>query len=365
MPPKILQILGTGLNGFVEVEPRHTAGRAGNKLVGFGKDYGRFVKLLHQSAGHYGHNPFVPRRIIDYRRFALLIALGFAHHLLCGAGNLPVHALSLVVVQIYGIAYLCSALFISGDKKVHCNPAALHSAGGIYSGTYLKDNVIYAYLVFVQAGELDYGFKPLSWLFVKPLQSIVCKYSVLSRHQYKVRCYCHNHKVQQGTYLFKGYVVLLRISLHKFKAHSASAEVVEGIVAPLQFRVQHSHRLRQGVIGKMMVTYDEIYAALLCIFYLVHSLYSAVKRYNERIAILQGIVHALVGDAVSLFISVRDIVVHPLCKTAYKGVEERHCSSAVHIIISVDKYSLSILYCRVKTLHRNVHLLHKEWVVEF
>ena len=135
-------------------------------------------------------------------------------------------------------------------------------------------------------------------------------------------------------------------------------------MAILPLRVQHRHSRRNLRFRKMMVADDYVNALGRGIFYLVNGLDSAVQCYNEPETVFRSPVDTLFGHAIALVISVGNVEIHRRSQPADKRIDQCHCCSPVHVIVSIDENLLIAVHCLFKTLHRLVHILHQERVMD-
>jgi hypothetical protein len=144
----------------------------------------------------------------------------------------------------------------------------------------------------------------------------VRQHPVLSPYGDKIGGDAHNQKVQQRKKLFKGDTLYLGISLNQLKAHSASAKIIERIMAILALRVQYGNGSRKFFVRKMMVANDNIDAFGSSVSHFLHCLDTAVKGNYQLETVLCGPINTLAGDTVTLVITVRDVEIDALCKAA-------------------------------------------------
>ena len=180
----------------------------------------------------------------------------------------------------------------------------------------------------------------------------------------KVGGYAHHQQVEQRDEGFEGDVVLLRISLHELEAYSAAAKVVERIAVVLALGIQHGHRRRQFLFGKMMVADDDIDAVSCRDLDFLNGLDAAVEGNQQAEAIVSRPLYALVRHSVSFFVTVGNVEIHLVGKALQEGIHQRHGGSAINIIIAIHENLLSPFNCLVQTLHGLVHILHQEGVMQ-
>ena len=114
----------------------------------------------------------------------------------------------------------------------------------------------------------------------------------------------------------------------------------------------------------MVVAHNHIYSPLLGILYLLHRLDSAVEGNKKGISPFMGPVNSLVGNAVPLVIPHRNVILQVLGKGTQKCIYKGNCRCTVYIVVSVNQNFLIVLYSPVHTLHRLLHILHKERVMQ-
>ena len=172
-------------------------------------------------------------------------------------------------------------------------------------------------------------------------------------------------QVQQRNQLRELYTVVLRKGLHEFEAHSTAAQVLVGIGVILAFGIQDGHRRRQHLVGHVMVTDDEVYSALTCIGYLLHSLDAAVEHNHQSHARLSGIIHTLARHSVTLLISVGDVIVDIGIILLQESIHQCNGCASVHIVVSIHQDALLTAKSSIEPGHCLVHILEQERVKQF
>ena len=113
-----------------------------------------------------------------------------------------------------------------------------------------------------------------------------------------------------------------------------------------------------------MVADDHVYTLRLGIFDLLVRLDAAVKGDDQPEAAVACPVDAFVGKAVTFVVAVRDIEIHLRGISLQERIYEGYSCGSVHIIVPVHQDLLFGCYGFPHPVHRNVHILHQEWVVE-
>ena len=188
--------------------------------------------------------------------------------------------------------------------------------------------------------------------------------AVLPDHRHEVGGNADHQQVEQRDQGLERNAELLRIGLHELEAHAAAGQVVEGILAVLTLGVQHRHGLRKRFLRKMVVADNHLQALAAGVFDLVDGLDAAVERDDELEAAVRGPVDALVGHAVALVVAVGNVEIHLVGETLDEGIDQRDGGRAVHVIVAVDQDLLAGGDGAVQPLHRLVHVLHQEGIVE-
>src|SRR5574344_2360321 len=114
----------------------------------------------------------------------------------------------------------------------------------------------------------------------------------------------------------------------------------------------------------MMVANNHVYALCSGIVHLFNGLDAAVKGDDQAEISFGSPVDAFVRYSISLIIAVRDIEIDIACETLYERKDKCHRRGAVDIIISVDKNLLARHDSLVQPLHRHVHILHEERIMQ-
>ena len=113
-----------------------------------------------------------------------------------------------------------------------------------------------------------------------------------------------------------------------------------GIGVILALGIQDGHRRRQHLVRHVMVTDDEVYSALTCIGYLLHSLDAAVEHDHQSHARLGSIIHTLARHSVTLLIAVGDVIVDIGIILLQESIHQCNGCASVHIIVSIHQYAL-------------------------
>ena len=113
-----------------------------------------------------------------------------------------------------------------------------------------------------------------------------------------------------------------------------------------------------------MVANDEVDTLLFCIGNFFDGFDAAIKYDDKLHACLVGIIHTLFGYSVTLIIAVGNIIIDVGVELLQKLVDQRNGSRSIHIIISVDKNPFFLSHRLIQTVHCNIHILHKEWIMQ-
>ena len=216
----------------------------------------------------------------------------------------------------------------------------------------------------VYAREPYHRLQTLAWSFVQLLETVVCQNAVLAGDTHQVRGNADRQQVQQGNQLGKWYPVTGGVGLDQLEADSAAAQVVEGVAAVLAFGVEHRRRVRQFVFRQMVVADYHVHAQPGGVCDLLSGLDAAVEHYHERETVLRGPVYALVGQAVTLIVAVRYVIVYAGAEFTKEGIYQSHGGGAVHVVVAVHKYLLAAGQGPVQTFDGGVHILHEKRIVE-
>ena len=118
------------------------------------------------------------------------------------------------------------------------------------------------------------------------------------------------------------------------------------------------------VIRHVMVADDKVYTALARILHFVGRLDAAVQSYDQRASLLLGIIHSTERYAVSLGVTVGNIIVDVRIEGAQEPIHQCHSRSAVHIIITVYQYLLAVIHGLRQTLLCLSHAHHQHGVMQ-
>ena len=136
------------------------------------------------------------------------------------------------------------------------------------------------------------------------------------------------------------------------------------ICRPRQLGVQYGCCRRQHVVGDMMVADDEVYAPLTGVCHLVRGLDAAVEDDEEAHSLFGRHVYGGARYAIAVLGARRDIVVDVGVVVSQVLVDQSDGGGAVHVIVSVDHYSLLRPHCPVESGDGAVHVGHQERIVE-
>ena len=116
----------------------------------------------------------------------------------------------------------------------------------------------------------------------------------------------------------------------------------------------------------MVVADDEVDALAVGVFDAFHGLDAAVEGDDEFEAVVGRIVDAFDGDAIAFLVAVGDVELDLLLleERLEVGVDHRHGSGAVHIIVAIDQDFLAVVDGLKHAFDGLVHVLHEEGVVE-
>ena len=208
------------------------------------------------------------------------------------------------------------------------------------------------------------GFQPYAGLAVYLLQTIVGKYTVLTRQRHHIRRNAYRHQVQILQQILEREVSLALKSRYQFEAYAATAQLLVRIGGVLPLGIQHCPRLRQLLGRKMVVADDEIHAFLLCESNLFMSLYSAIEADYQLEIVVGCPFHALERHAIALLVAVGYIVIYFGIELLQIREHESHGRRSVHVVIPVNEYLLLRLYRQHDAFHRLIHVIHQERVVQ-
>ena len=114
----------------------------------------------------------------------------------------------------------------------------------------------------------------------------------------------------------------------------------------------------------MVVAHDEIDSQRLGIGNLLDSLNAAIEYYDKLYACRVRIIDTSFRDAVTIFVPVGNIVIYIRRKLLQKLIHQRNGCCAVNIVVAVNKYALFLAKSLVEPFNGNIHILHKERIME-
>lgn len=121
--------------------------------------------------------------------------------------------------------------------------------------------------------------------------------------------YADCNEVEQGFQVFFMLILLfIRKTLHEFVSHHRNPTMFERVGIFFQFRIEDCCSARKFVVGHVMVADDEVYIFAFGVSYFLHCFYTAVESDNECNSAFFGIVYTLRRNAISLVITVGDII---------------------------------------------------------
>ena len=361
---EVFQQVGTALNGLVQVESRHAAGRTGHESVRFGEHDGGAVIGLYQPGSDDAHHALVPLRVKDDGRILMRQAFPLGDHVQGLLGDFPVDIFALVVVVVDLLADAEGGLVVRSRQQFHRQASALHPARRVDARSDFEHDVVDAHVAGLQFGEVDHGQQALAGIFVEPAQAEMGQHAVLAHHGHQVRRNAHHQQVQQRKQRLKRNVVPLGIALYQLEAHAATGQVVERIVAVFPLGIQDRDRFRKSLFRKMVVADNHIDSLVAGVFHLFDGLDAAIQGDDQGETVVRGPVDAFVGDAVPLVISVRDVIVDLLRKTPQEGIDQGHRRGTIHIIIAIDQDLFALGNRLADPLHGGVHIGHQEGIVQ-
>jgi len=188
--------------------------------------------------------------------------------------------------------------------------------------------------------------------------------SVLLYDRYDVGGNAHGTEVEQRYQSGERNVVVLGESLHEFKSHATSAEVLERERVVRTFRVEYGHGRWHHLVGHVVITDDEIYAKALGIFYLLDGLDATVKDDDEFDTRLMGKVDSLLAHSISLVVSVGYVVVDVGIELLQKLIYQGNGGAAIYVVVSIDEDALLAPHRIIEAVNGYVHVLHEEWIDE-
>ena len=79
---------------------------------------------------------------------------------------------------------------------------------------------------------------------------------------------------------------------------------------------------------------------------------------------LDSIVHTHNGHAISLVVTVGNIVVDVTVELLQETINQCYCRTSVHIIVAIDHDTLLTSHRLVEPFHCHIHILHQERVMQ-
>ena len=151
---------------------------------------------------------------------------------------------------------------------------------------------------------------------------------------------------------------------HQLEGHPHAGQGLEGIGAVGPAGVHHRLRGGERLFALMVIGDDQVHPKPGGMADLLHSGDAAVHRDDEGDALGMERVDGGAAQAVALFHPVGDIGRHPAPPAAEKMGEQAGGSDAVHVIIPVDRYGLSLRQGAGDPGHRPVHIPHGKGVLQ-
>ena len=364
MSAEVLQKVCAALDGGIEIEALHAAGGAGDEAVALGEHHRGLIESFHEARRHDTHHALVPLRAVHYGCVLAGESLSVLHHLERFGRDFAVDILAVVIVFVDPLGDDHGLPLLFGGEQFHGETSAFHSAGCVDARTQLEHDIVDAHVSRLQVAQVHESAEAVAGILVEGLEAVVGEHAVFAGHENEVRGDTHGAEVQQRFQRVERDAVLLGIALHQLEAHSAAAEVVEGIAVVRAFRVQHRHCGGKFLLGKMVVAHDHVDALLLSEADLLYGLDSAVQRDDEGVATFLGGFDTLDREAVAFVVAVGNIKVDGGGIPLDEGVHQRNGGGAVHVVVAVNEDLFPGDDGLVQPFHGDVEVFHEEGVVE-
>ena len=362
---EVLEQVCTALDGLIDVEPGHAAGRTGSHaVVVAGENHAGLVEDLRQARGHNADDAAVPLFVEEDDGLVLVAvlqchddAVGFLRH-----GLVQVLALLVVLVDLLG--QLHGLLLVPFDEECYGLAACLHTSGCVDARPYLEDDVPQGNLPAPESAHLHERLDAGAGSAVELAQAVVGQDAVLAHDGHDVGSDADGTEVEQGDELRELDAVVQGKSLNQLEANAAAAEVLVGVGVVEALGIEHSHSRRQLRARHVMIADDEVDALLLGIGNLVGSLDATVEHDDKPHARLAGIIDTLARDAVAVVVAVGNVIVYVAGELLQEAIHECHCRATIHIVVAIDEDALLASEGFVEAVHGLLHVLKEERVVQ-
>ena len=188
--------------------------------------------------------------------------------------------------------------------------------------------------------------------------------AVLVCYRYNICRDSYCYKVEQWDELRERYAIVLGEGLHELEADTTTTEMLEGVGVILALGIEDGHCRRHHLVGHMMIADNKVDALFLGIGYLLDGLDTAIEDNDQFNTSLLSIVYSFLTYAISLFITVGDIVFNVRIEPLQEFVHQRNSCASIYIVVAVHHDTLFASHCVIQTIHGHVHILHQEGINE-
>ena len=309
MTTKVFQQIATRFNGFINIETGHRTSRTGSYIAGTGQDHRRTIIFFRQTRGHDTDDALMPFFVVHHDTLAFFQILARLQNTGSFFGDILIEVFTSLVVGIDFHSHFLGQFDIVGHEQIHCFGSRMDTTRSIQTRTNLEHDIADGDFLVVQIANMDNGFQPHAGIGIELLESVISQNTVFVGDGHNIGSNAHSHQIEQRNKLRERNLVVLRKSLHQFKANPATRQIVVRIGGIGTLGIQHGHRIGQFVIGFVMVADDEVYTFLFGISNFLHRLDTAVEHNHQRKMVVGSKVDALIRNAVTFHIAVGQIIV--------------------------------------------------------
>ena len=190
--------------------------------------------------------------------------------------------------------------------------------------------------------KLAYGH---SGLPVYHIETIFDHGPVLIFERYNVRNGSNSNKIKETVKSTLWHVLPDSYCLSKFESHTASCQVLIGIIALLLFRI-YKYAVCLNTVDSMMICYNYFHSKFhgICNFILGYT--AAVNCYQKSGSIIEDAPDCILVKPVAVCKSRRNVMGQIIRKLSEKSFQNAYRSNTVCVIVSIYAYFSTLIYFR-------------------
>ena len=279
-------------------------------------------------------------------------------------GYLFIQFAPLFVVLVDALALLADYGAVFGQQQIHSFLPIHHPSGGIQARTDLEDDVADGDFLSAQTTYVNHALQSHARATVDLSQAIIRQNTVFPGDGHDVRCDTDSRQFQQPFDIRKREVVVHPECLHELKPYTTTRKMLIRIVRIRPFRIEDSHRIRQFVVGHVVVADNKIYPPLLGVGDFFDCLNATIQGDNQGYAMFLSVLNASERDTVALIVTIRDIIIQVRRIRAQILIDQRHSRRPIHVVVSINQYPFFVAQCLIQPLDRLLHVGHQKRIVQ-